>query len=80
LEHAENALHVGRRHPNEEVNITCEARVTMESHRVTTDDEIFNSVRVQQFDELFQIGLQFRQDLSGVAQPIQGGCRVVPLV
>ena len=47
---------------------------------MAVNNEVFNSVRVQQFDELLQIDLQLRQEHSGVAQPTPGECRAAPLV
>jgi hypothetical protein len=67
VEHRENTTHVLWRGANEEINVTRESRVTMKCDGVPADDNIFNVVRVQQHDELSQIGLQLRQEHSGAA-------------
>ena len=40
-------------------------------HRMSADDEVLNAMRVQQYDELSQIGLQLRQEHSAAAPPVR---------
>ena len=75
---AKNLLCVARRSADEEVDVTRVTRVPMKCHRVAADNEIFNVVRVQQYDELSQIGLQLRQVYSARAQSTQEGHRAAP--
>jgi hypothetical protein len=79
-ERAENSVRVRRCRSDQEVDITGESRIAVKRHGVSTDEEIFNVMRVQQSDELFQIGLQLRQELSGAALPVPAECRAVPQV
>jgi hypothetical protein len=58
-----------------EINVARESRTTMERNGVSADDNIFNAVRVQQHDELSQIGLQLRQGHSVAALSIPGASR-----
>src|SRR5262245_35224355 len=76
-QHGEQPLHVRRRDPDKEIDVAGEARMTVECHGVTADDEIVNAVGVQQFDELSQVGLQLRQERSGAVRSARGVCRAV---
>src|ERR1043166_985289 len=78
VEYSKKSVGVWRRHSDEKVDVTREARVTMKCHRVAANNEIVNVVRIQQFDELSQIGLQLRQECSGAVPRAREGCRAVP--
>ena len=75
IEHCENTAHVLWRCANEEIDVTREPWMTVERDGVTADNNILNVVRVQQYDELSQIGLQLRQEHSGAALSIPAASR-----
>ena len=47
VEDSKNPLRILRRRANQEIDIARESGMSMERHRVPTDDEVFNVLRVQ---------------------------------
>jgi hypothetical protein len=78
-EYLKNPSSILFRWSNQEVNVTGIPWMAMKRHGVTTDNKKLNVVRVQQDNELSQIGLQFRQEHSGDVRSVPAKCRAVPL-
>jgi hypothetical protein len=78
-EYVQNTLGILYGWSNEEVNVTGIPWMAMKRHSVTTNNQELNVVRVQQDDELSQIGLQFRQEHSGDVRSVPAKRRAVPL-
>lgn len=49
------------------VDVACKPREAMKGDSVSSDNEVLNTVRVQQLDELFQIFLQLVQGMRGAS-------------